>query len=461
MFENLTDRLAKTFKNISGQGKLTEDNMKSALKEVRIALIEADVAIPVIKNFIEAVKEKALGKEVLSSLKPDQALIDVVNKELVRIMGESKAELNFKTQPPAVFLMAGLQGSGKTTSTGKLAKYLKEEEKKKVMVASTDIYRPAAIEQLKLLSEELDILFFPTDPKDKPENIAKKALDSAKKQFADVLIIDTAGRLHIDDMMMSEIKTLHQTISPVETLFVVDSMTGQDAANTAQAFHQALPLTGVILTKTDGDARGGAALSVRHITGKPIKFIGSGEKLDALEPFYPDRIASRILGMGDILSLIEDVKRKTDEKENKKLAEKIKKNKSFDLEDFKNQLLQMNSMGGISSMMNKLPGMNQLPTEIASQASDKSLNQTIAIINSMTPKERRLPKIIQGSRKRRIATGSGTQIQDVNRLLKQFNQMQKMMKKFSKPGAMKKMMRGMGSMAGLKGLLPKNLDDLK
>lgn len=458
MFENLTDRLAKTFKNISGQGKLTEDNMQAALKEVRMALIEADVAIPVIKKFIGDVKEKALGKEVLSSLKPDQALIEVVNQELVHIMGESKAELNFKTQPPAVFLMAGLQGSGKTTSTGKLAKYLKEDEKKKVMVASTDVYRPAAIEQLKLLAQELDVLFYPSNTSDKPEEIAKNALESAKKQFADVLIIDTAGRLHIDETMMDEIKSLHRTVEPVETLFVVDSMTGQDAANTAQAFHDALPLTGVILTKTDGDARGGAALSVRHITGKPIKFMGSGEKLDALEPFYPDRVASRILGMGDILSLIEDVKRKTDEKESKKLADKIKKRKGFDLEDFKNQLLQMNNMGGIAGMMNKLPGMNQLPAEVASQASDKSLNQTIAIINSMTLKERRVPKIIQGSRKRRIANGSGTQIQDVNRLLKQFNQMQKMMKKFSKPGAMKKMMRGMGNMAGLKGMFP---DDMK
>ena len=326
------------------------------------------------------------------------------------------------------------------------------------MVASTDVYRPAAIEQLKLLAEELDVLFYPSQASDKPEDIAKNALESAKKQFADVLILDTAGRLHIDETMMNEIKSLHRTVEPVETLFVVDSMTGQDAANTAQAFHDALPLTGVILTKTDGDARGGAALSVRHITGKPIKFMGSGEKLDALEPFYPDRVASRILGMGDILSLIEDVKRKTDEKESKKLADKIKKRKGFDLEDFKNQLLQMNNMGGIAGMMNKLPGMNQLPAEVASQASDKSLNQTIAIINSMTLKERRVPKIIQGSRKRRIANGSGTQIQDVNRLLKQFNQMQKMMKKFSKPGAMKKMMRGMGNMAGLKGMFP---DDMK
>ncbi len=454
MFENLTERLTKTFKNIRGQGKLTEDNIQNALREVRIALIEADVALPVIKKFIEDVKEKALGKEVMTSLKPDQALIKIVSDELIHIMGDTKSDLNFKTQPPAVFLMAGLQGSGKTTSTAKLARYLKENEKKKVMVVSTDIYRPAAIQQLEVLAKELEVSFFPSSPEEKPVEIAKNAVAAAKKQFIDVLLVDTAGRLHIDDAMMEEISSLHKAVNPIETLFVVDSMTGQDAAKTAQVFHETLPLTGVVLTKTDGDARGGAALSVRYITGQPIKFIGSGEKIDALESFHPERMASRILGMGDILSLIEDVERKTDKASSQKLAKKIKKGKGFDLEDFKNQLLQMNNMGGISGMMSKLPGMNQIPSEIAGQANDKAMKQTIAIINSMTLKERRIPKLIQGSRKKRIANGSGTQIQDVNRLLKQFNQMQKMMKKFAKPGAMKQMMRGLGSMQGLKGMFP-------
>lgn len=458
MFENLTERLTRAFKNISGQGRLTEENMQSALREVRLSLIEADVALPVIKKFIDDVKEKALGKEVMTSLKPDQALVKIVNDELVHIMGDARSELDFKTQPPAVFLMAGLQGSGKTTSTAKLARYLKENEKKKVMMVSTDVYRPAAIHQLKLLADELDVTFFPAETHEKPVDIAKKALDSAKKQFVDVLLIDTAGRLHIDEAMMVEIKSLHKAVNPIETLFVVDSMTGQDAANTAQAFHEALPLTGVILTKTDGDARGGAALSVRYITGKPIKFMGSGEKIEALEPFYPERVASRILGMGDILSLIEDVERKTDKAATEKLAKKIKKGKGFDLEDFKNQLLQMNKMGGMAGMMSKLPGMSQLPQQIAGQANEKAMAQTIAMINSMTMKERRIPKIIIGSRKKRIANGSGTQIQDVNRLLKQFTQMQKMMKKFTKPGGMKQMMRGIGNIPGLKGMFP---DDLK
>jgi signal recognition particle subunit SRP54 len=457
MFENLTDRLSRTFKNISGQGKLTEENMQNALREVRVALIEADVALPVIKTFINDVKEKALGKEVMTSLKPDQALVKIVNEELIHVMGDTTSELDFKTQPPAVMLMAGLQGSGKTTSTAKLARYLKESEKKKVMVVSTDVYRPAAIHQLQLLADKLDVAFVPAETHEKPVDIAKRALEQAKKQFADVLLIDTAGRLHIDDEMMDEIKSLHKAVSPIETLFVVDSMTGQDAANTAQAFHDALPLTGVILTKTDGDARGGAALSVRQITGKPIKYLGSGEKIEALEPFHPERVASRILGMGDILSLIEDVERKTDKAASEKLAKKIKKGKGFDLEDFKNQLLQMNNMGGIAGMMSKLPGMSQMPAGMSEQANDKALGQTTAIINSMTLKERRLPKLIQGSRKKRIANGSGTQIQDVNRLLKQFTQMQKMMKKFSKPGAMKQMMRGMGNIPGLKGMFPGDL----
>ena len=457
MFDNLTERLNRTFKNLRGQGQLTEHNMHEALREVRLSLIEADVALPVIKEFIDHVKQKALGKEVLTHLKPDQALIKIVNDELTHLMGDKRSELNLKTQPPAVILLAGLQGSGKTTSAAKLAKYLKESEKKKVMLVSVDVYRPAAIQQLELLANELNVAFYLGKTDSTPLAIAKEALDTAKKQFMDVLIVDTAGRLHIDETMMTEIKSLHKAIQPVETLFVVDSMTGQDAANTAKAFHEALTLTGVILTKTDGDARGGAALSVKQITGQPIKFMGSGEKIEALEPFHPERIASRILGMGDILTLIEDVERKTDKAASEKLAKKIKKGKGFDLNDFKEQLLQMNNMGGISSMMSKLPGMSQLPEQATGQVNDKALAQTIAIINSMTMKERRVPKIIIGSRKRRITEGSGTQIQDLNRLLKQFAQMQKMMKKFTKPGGMQKMMRGMGGLGGLKGMLPNDL----
>lgn len=454
MFENLTDRLSRSFKNLSGQGRLTEQNTQEALREVRMSLLEADVALPVVKEFIEQVRQKALGQEVSQELNPQQAFIKIVNDELTRIMGDERSSLDFKTQTPAIFLMAGLQGSGKTTSTAKLARHLKEEEKKKVMVVSTDIYRPAAIEQLKRLADETGVEFFPSETNQNPVSIAKAALDEARKIYADVLIIDTAGRLHIDEKMMDEIKSLHQAISPVETLFVVDSMTGQDAANTAKAFNDALPLTGVILTKTDGDARGGAALSVRQITGKPIKFLGVGEKTQALEPFYPDRVASRILGMGDMLSLIEEVEKKADKKAGEKLAKKLKKGKRFDLEDFKNQLMQINSMGSISGLMNKLPGMGQLPQQAMSEVGDQMMGKTVAIINSMTPMERRVPKLISGSRKKRIAKGSGMQIQDVNRLLKQYEQMQKMMKKFSKPGGMQKLMRGMGGMAGMKGMFP-------
>ncbi|ASQ47128.1 signal recognition particle protein [Legionella clemsonensis] len=459
MFENLSERLTRAFKTLSGQGRLTEENVHDALREVRLSLLEADVAFPVVKEFIDEVKQKALGQEVASNLKPEQAFVKVVHDELVHILGDSRAELNFKTQPPAVFLMAGLQGSGKTTSSAKLARYLKESENKKVMLVSLDVYRPAAIEQLKLLAEQLDVAFFPAESHEQPLAIAAKALESAKKQFIDVVIFDTAGRLHIDEEMMTEIKAIHKAVNPVETLFVVDSMTGQDAANTAKAFHEALALTGVILTKIDGDARGGAALSVKYITGQPVKFLGSGEKIDALEPFHPDRIASRILGMGDILTLIEEVERKADKQASEKLAKKLKKGKGFDLEDFKQQLLQMDKMGGITGMVSKLPGIGQLPQKAMSQINDKAMAQTIAIINSMTPKERRIPKIIVGSRKKRIALGSGTQIQDVNRLLKQFEQMQKMMKKFTKPGGLKQMMRGMGGMAGfagLKGLFPED-----
>ncbi|KTD08074.1 signal recognition particle protein [Legionella jamestowniensis] len=459
MFENLTERLTRAFKTLSGQGRLTEENVHDALREVRLSLLEADVAFPVVKEFIDEVKQKALGQEVTPNLKPEQAFVKIVHDELVHVLGDSRAELNFKTQPPAVFLMAGLQGSGKTTSSAKLACYLKETENKKVMLVSLDVYRPAAIEQLKLLAEQLDVTFFPAESHELPLTIAAKALESAKKQFIDVVIFDTAGRLHIDEEMMTEIKAIYQAVNPAETLFVVDSMTGQDAANTAKAFHEALPLTGVILTKTDGDARGGAALSVKYITGQPIKFLGKGEKIEALEPFHPDRIASRILGMGDILTLIEEVERKADKQASEKLAKKLKKGKGFDLEDFKQQLLQMDKMGGITGMMSKLPGIGQLPQQAMSQVNDKAMAQTVAIINSMTPKERRIPKIIVGSRKKRIALGSGTQIQDVNRLLKQFEQMQKMMKKFTKPGGIKQMMRGMGGMpglAGLKGLFPED-----
>ena len=452
MFENLTEHLARTFKNFSGQGKFTEENMQQALRDVRLSLLEADVALPVVKHFIEQVKQKALGQEVDLKLKANQALVKIIHDELVHTLGDQHVELNFKTQPPAIILMAGLQGSGKTTSSAKLARYLKEQKDKKVMLASVDIYRPAAIEQLKQLANQVNVPFYTDSLNDSAVEIAKRALDSAKKQYMDVLILDTAGRLHIDDAMMLEIKAVHQAINPIETLFVVDSMTGQDAANTAKAFHEALPLTGVVLTKTDGDARGGAALSVKFITGQPIKFIGSGEKVDALEAFHPERIASRILGMGDILTLIEDVERKADKVAGEKLASKLKKGKGFDLDDFKQQLIQMNSMGGISGMMNKLPGMGQLPQQAINQANEKAVAKTIAIINSMTRLEKRVPKIIVGSRKKRIAQGSGCQIQDVNRLLKQYEQMQKMMKKLTKPGAMKQMMRGLGGLSGMKGM---------
>jgi signal recognition particle subunit SRP54 len=451
MFENLTERLTRTFKNLSGQGRLTDDNMQQALREVRLSLLEADVALPVIKDFIDQVKTKALGQEVLTDLNAEQAFIKIVHDELVTLMGSERAALNFNTQPPAVILLAGLQGSGKTTSAAKLALYLKENENKKVIVVSADVYRPAAIHQLELLAQQVGVAFVPSNAQENPLIIVERALESAKKQFMDVLIVDTAGRLHVDAEMMAEITALHKAINPIETLFVVDSMTGQDAANTAKVFHEALPLTGVILTKTDGDARGGAALSVRQITGQPIKFMGTGEKIQALEPFHPERVASRILGMGDILSLIEEVERKADKKSSEKLAKKIKKGHDFDLADFKEQLVQMNSMGGIASMMGKLPGMGQLTQQMSGQANDKAVGQTIAIINSMTPKERRIPKLIVGSRKKRIAQGAGLQIQDVNRLLKQFEQMQKMMKKMTKPGGMQKMMRGMSGLLGMKG----------
>lgn len=457
MFENLTERLGQTLKNISGKGRLTEDNIKDTLREVRMALLEADVALPVVRDFISQVKDRAVGTEVSKSLNPGQVFIKIVQSELEAVMGQSNEKLNLAAQPPAVILMAGLQGAGKTTSVGKLASYLKQREKKKVLVVSADVYRPAAIKQLETLANDLDVGFFPSNIEQKPIDIAKAAIEHARKQFYDVLLVDTAGRLHVDGEMMAEIQALHKAINPIETLFVVDAMTGQDAANTAKAFNDALPLTGVILTKADGDARGGAALSVRHITGKPIKFIGMGEKLDALEAFHPERIASRILGMGDVLSLIEEVERKVDKDKAQKLAQKVQKGKGFDLQDFKEQLEQMRNMGGMMSLMDKMPGMGNMTAQIKEKANDKSFNQMEAIINSMTPNERSKPDLINGSRKRRIASGSGTQIQDINRLLKQFTQMQKMMKKMG-GGGMSKMMRNMKGMmppGGMGGMFPK------
>lgn len=446
MFQSLTERLTDALKAISGQAKLTEDNIKGTLREVRMALLEADVALPVVKEFIDRVKERAIGSEVMSSLSPGQAFLKIVNSELVNVMGETNESLDLSVQPPAVVLMAGLQGAGKTTSVAKLARFLKEREKKSVLVVSADVYRPAAIKQLETLASDVDVEFFPSSSDQKPVDIANAAIAHAKKSVVDVVIVDTAGRLAIDEAMMQEIQALHAAISPVETLFVVDAMTGQDAANTAKAFHDALPLTGVILTKADGDARGGAALSVRHITGKPIKFIGMGEKTDALEPFHPDRIASRILDMGDVLSLIEEAERKIDKQKAEKLAKKIKKGKSFDLEDFRDQLQQMKKLGGMAGLMDKLPGMGQMGQLAQQQVNDTMLVQMEAIINSMTPRERSHPDIISGSRKRRITQGSGTQVQDLNRLLKQHKQMQKMMKKMKGKGGMSRLMRGMGGM---------------
>ncbi|WP_413741502.1 signal recognition particle protein [Sodalis sp. RH15] len=447
MFENLSDRLSRSLRNISGRGRLTEDNIKETLREVRMALLEADVALPVVRDFINRVKESALGQEVNKSLTPGQEFVKIVRTELVTAMGAENNELNLAAQPPAVVLMAGLQGAGKTTSVAKLGKYLREKHKKKVLVVSADVYRPAAIKQLETLAQAVAVDFFPSDAGQRPLDIVNEALQHAKLKFYDVLLVDTAGRLHVDEAMMDEIKQIHSAIKPVETLFVVDAMTGQDAANTAKAFNEALPLTGVILTKVDGDARGGAALSIRQITGKPIKFMGVGEKTEALEAFYPDRIAGRILGMGDVLSLIEDIESKVDRAQAEKLANKLKKGDGFDLTDFLDQLKQMRSMGGMASMMSKLPGVGQLPANVKSQMDDSVLTRMEAIIHSMTLKERAQPEIIKGSRKRRIASGCGLQVQDVNRMLKQFDDMQRMMKKMKK-GGMAKMLRGM------KGMMP-------
>lgn len=447
MFENLSERLSKTLRNITGKGRLTEDNIKDTLREVRMALLEADVALPVVREFINKVKERAIGEEVNKSLTPGQEFLKIVRTELEGAMGEANESLNLATQPPAVILMAGLQGAGKTTSVGKLAKFLRERHKKKVLVVSADVYRPAAIKQLETLAKAINIDFYPSETQQSPITIAENALAHAKLNFYDVLIVDTAGRLHVDSEMMQEIQQIHTALNPVETLFTVDAMTGQDAANTAKSFNESLPLTGVILTKVDGDARGGAALSIRQITGKPIKFLGVGEKTDALEPFHPDRVASRILGMGDVLSLIEDLERNVDKEKAEKMAKKFKDGDNFTLEDFREQLLEMKKMGGMMSMLEKLPGAKNLPEHIKGQVDDKMFARMEAMINSMTPKERCQPDIIKGSRKRRITQGSGTQVQELNRMLKQFDDMQRMMKKMRKSG-MAKMMRGMKGMMG-------------
>ncbi len=452
MFQTLSDRLNTTLKFLRGQGRITENNIKDVLKDVRTALLEADVALDAVQHFLTRVKKRALGTEVSKSLTPGQAMIKLVKRELIQLMGEEVEELNLRTQPPAIILMAGLQGSGKTTSTAKLARFLKDQ-KKNVWVVSVDVYRPAAIQQLQSLANDIGVTCFASDASQKPAAIAAAALDAAKKQGADVLIVDTAGRLHIDQEMMQEIKELHQQLNPIETLFVVDSMTGQDAANTAKVFHDALPLTGVVLTKVDGDARGGAALSIRHITGKPIKFLGVGEKTDALEPFHPDRVASRILGMGDMLSLIEQVEKQVDRVKADKMMEKLKKGKGFDFQDFMEQLEQMESMGGAMSLMSKMPGLGQVPEAAKKQVSDKNFTQMKAIIQSMTKAERFKPDLIDSSRKRRIAAGSGTEVQDINKLLKQFLMMQKMMKKMGKAGGLMKLARGLGG--AMPGMMPK------
>lgn len=453
MFQQLTDRLSTALKNVRGQGRISEDNVKKTLKEVRQALLEADVALEVITDFLGRVKRCALGREVAKSLNPGQAFIKVVKRELTEVMGENQSELNLSTQPPAVILMAGLQGSGKTTSSAKLARYIRDQKNKKVLLVSCDVYRPAAIEQLKILAGELSIDFYPSTTDQKPNKIAEAALNEARKKLYDVLIVDTAGRLHIDADMMDEIKSLHQILNPIETFFVVDSMTGQDAANTSKAFDEALPLTGVILTKLDGDARGGAALSIRTITGKPIKFVGVGEKVDALEAFFPERMASRILGMGDVLGLIESLEQNVDRQKAEAMTKKIIQGKSFTLDDFAEQLGQMLNMGGMSALIDKIPGMGNMSEQLKSKIDDKKIKRMQAIVQSMTKRERRNPDLIKNSHKTRIAKGSGQTIQDVNRLLKQYEQMSKMMKKM-KGGGMMKML------GGLRNMMPVNFNGM-
>jgi signal recognition particle subunit SRP54 len=450
MLENLTDRLQGVIKTLRGHARMTEENISDAMREVRMALLEADVALPVVKEFIAQVKARAQGQDVLQSLTPGQAVIQVVHDELTALMGKENSSLNLAAVPPAIVLMAGLQGSGKTTTSAKLAKLLKSQ-KKKVLLASADVYRPAAIEQLKTLAKSLEVDCFDSNASQKPQDIARDALDFAKRHYYDVMIFDTAGRLGIDEAMMAEIKNLHTLLNPIETLFVVDAMQGQDAVNTARAFGETLPLTGIVLTKLDGDSRGGAALSVRHVTGKPIKFIGVSEKVDGLEPFHPERMASRVLGMGDVLSLIEQAQKNVDMDEAKKLADKIKSGKSFDLDDFKAQMSQMRNMGGMASLMDKLPAqLSGMAGQMSGEAGDKAIRRIEGIINSMTPLERRKPELIKATRKRRIATGAGVQVQEVNRLLNQFEETQKMMKMFSK-GGMAKMMRAMqGKFPGMR-----------
>ncbi len=438
MFEQLSEKLRVTFRDLRGKGRLSEDNIAEAMREVRIALLEADVALPVTRDFVNRVRERAVGREVMGSLSPGQAVIKVVQDELVSLMGNANDALNLSVRPPAVILVAGLQGSGKTTTVGKLAKYLMDREKKSVMVVSADIYRPAAIRQLETVASQVGAAFHPSQASESAVDISRRAFEQARRSGSDVLIVDTAGRLHVDDDLMQEVQGIHANVGPVETLFVVDAMTGQDAVQSAAAFDQALPLTGVILTKTDGDARGGAALSIRAVTGKPIKFLGVGEAMDALEAFHPDRVASRILGMGDVLSLVEEVERKVDRQKAERLAKKMVKGKEFDLEDMREQLLQVQGMGGLHAMMDKFPGMEQMRNRML--LPDNS-SQMIAIINSMTPHERRFPAVLRGSRKKRIASGSGTRVQDVNALLKQHLKMQKMMKKIKNPGKMRALMQ--------------------
>ncbi len=445
MLDALTQRLTSVVKTLRGHSRLTEDNVQEMLRDVRLALLDADAGLPVVKDFIGKVKDKALGKEVAASLTPGQALVGVVHRELVDLMGGANAGLSFATQPPAIILLAGLQGSGKTTSAGKLARLIRDTTKKKVLLVSTDVYRPAAIEQLATLAQGLEIDVFPSDASQKPVDIARGALDWAKRHYHDVLIVDTAGRLAIDAAMMAEVRELHAALNPIETLFVVDAMQGQDAVNVARAFSETLPLTGIVLTKLDGDSRGGAALSVRHVTGKPIKFVGVSEKMEGLEAFHPERMASRILGMGDILGLVEEARAKVDEKEAQKLADKFKKGKEFDLEDFKSQLAQMKKMGGLGSLADKLPAQLTQMAQQSPELQEKALRRTEGIINSMTPAERRKPELLKASRKRRIAAGAGVQVQEVNRLLAQFEQMQKMMK-MMRGGNLGKMMRNMKSM---------------
>ena len=453
MFESLTQRLSGTVERLRGRGRLTDSNISEAVREVRIALLEADVALPVVQALIQRIKVRAVGQEVMRSLTPGQVLVRIVRDELTAVMGSQATDLNLNVPAPAVILMAGLQGAGKTTTVAKLAKHLKAKRKKKVMVVSADVYRPAAIEQLQTLAGQVDAMFFPSDASQKPEAIVRAAIDAARKSFVDVLIVDTAGRTSIDAAMMAEIKALHAAVNPVETLFVVDSMTGQDAAVTAKHFGEALPLTGVVLTKTDGDARGGAALSVRYITGKPIKFIGTGEKTDGLDVFHPERVASRILDMGDVLSLVEQVEQGVDQDKAKKLAEKVAKGKKFDLNDMRDQLEQMQNMGGLSGLMDKLPGVGALPEHVKQQVTGKEVPRMIAVINSMTKKERRNPDLLNGSRRARVARGSGLTPADVNKVLKQYQQMEKMMGKLGR-GGMKGMMRGLSGMMGGRAGMP-------